>query len=79
MARPLRRIVALTHLVTEATDAALAQLAAAAPRLSLELLMPDAEAAKHPHAGEQGYRVVDDAGARAGAPQRTQRTSTLPR
>jgi NAD+ kinase len=27
--------------------------------------MPDAEAAKHPHAGEQGYRVVDDAGVRS--------------
>jgi NAD+ kinase len=65
MARPLRRIVVLTHLVTEATDAALAQLAAAAPRLGLELLMPDIEAAKHAHADEQGYQVVDEAGVRS--------------
>jgi NAD+ kinase len=65
MAEPLRRIVVLTHLVTEATEAALGQLAAAAPRLGLQLLMPEAEVARHRHAVEQGYQAVDEAGVRS--------------
>ena len=65
MAEPLRRIVVLTHLFTGATAAALAQLAAAADRLGLELLMPEEEAAKHPDAAGLGYRTVDEAGLRA--------------
>ena len=64
MAEPLRRIVVLTHSSVEATTAALAQLAAAASRLGLELLMPAEEAAKHPEAAGLGYSVVDEAGMR---------------
>jgi len=60
MSEPLRRVVILTHLFTEATAVALAELAAAADRLGLELLMPPEEAAKHPHAAELGYRTVDE-------------------
>ena len=65
MGEPLRRIVVLTHLITSATAAALAQLAAAADRLGLELLMPEEEAAKHPEAAGLGYRTVDESGLRA--------------
>ena len=65
MAEPLRRIVVLTHYFTEATAAALAELAAAADRLGLELLMPEEEAAKHPRAARQGYRTADEAQVRA--------------
>ena len=65
MPEPLRRIVVLTHLFTEATGAALAQLAAAAEALGLELLMPADEAAKHAGAEATGYRVVDEAELRA--------------
>ncbi|HEY5388116.1 MAG TPA: NAD(+)/NADH kinase, partial [Thermoleophilia bacterium] len=65
MPEPLRRIVVLTHLFTEATGAALAQLAAASEALGLELLMPADEAAKHVGAEAAGYRVVDEAGLRA--------------
>ena len=64
MGEPLRRIAVLTHYLTEATAAALAELAAAADRLGLELLMPAEEAAKHPAAAELGYRPVDEAGLR---------------
>jgi len=64
MAEPLRCIVVLTHSSVEATTAALAQLAAAASRLGLELLMPAEEAAKHPEAAGLGYSVVDEAGMR---------------
>ena len=65
MPDPLRRIVVLTHLFTEATGAALAQLAAASEALGLELLMPADEAAKHAGAEATGYRVVDEAELRA--------------
>jgi len=65
MPEPLRRIVVLTHLFTEATGAALAQLAAASEALGLELLMPADEAAKHAGAEATGYRVVDEAELRA--------------
>ncbi len=65
MGEPLRRVAVLTHLFTEATAAALAQLAAAADRLGLDLLMPAEEAAKHPSAADLGYRTVDEAELRA--------------
>ena len=65
MGEPLRRVAVLTHYLTEATAAALAQLAAAASRLGLELLMPADEAAKHPHAAALGYQTVDEAGLRS--------------
>ena len=65
MGDPLRRVAVLTHLFTEATAAALAQLAAAADRLGLDLLMPAEEAAKHPSAVDLGYRKVDEAELRA--------------
>ena len=61
MGEPLRRVAVLTHYLTEATAAALAQLAAAAERLGLELLMPQDEAVKHPQAAALGYRTVDEA------------------
>ena len=64
MAEPLRRVAVLTHYLSEATTAALAQLAAAAGRLGLELLMPEDEAAKHPAAAALGYQTVDEAGLR---------------
>jgi len=65
MPEPLRRIVVLSHLFTEATRAALAQLAAASDALGLELLMPADEAAKHDGAEAAGYQVVDEAALRA--------------
>ena len=65
MGEPLRRVAVLTHLFTEATMAALAQLAASADRLGLDLLMPADEAAKHPSAVDLGYRPVDEAELRA--------------
>ncbi len=65
MGEALRRIAVLTHYLTGATTAALAELAAAADRLGLELLMPAEEAAKHPGAADLGYRPVDEAGLRA--------------
>jgi NAD+ kinase len=65
MGEPLRRVAVLTHLFTEATMAALAQLAATADRLGLDLLMPAEEAAKHPSAADLGYRQVDEAELRA--------------
>jgi len=64
MGEPLRRIAVLTHYLTGATAAALAQLAAAADRLDLELLMPESEAAKHPGAAGLGFKSVDEAGLR---------------
>jgi NAD+ kinase len=60
MGEPLRRVAVLTHYLTEATAAALAQLAAAADRLGVELLMPRDEAEKHPQAAGLGYRTVDE-------------------
>jgi NAD+ kinase len=60
MGEPLRRIVVLTHLFTDATSAALAQLAAAADRLGVELSMPVEEAEKHPDAAALGYRTVGE-------------------
>lgn len=65
MAERLRRIAVLTHLFAETTAAALAELAAAAGPLGLELLMPADEAAKHEGAGALGYAVVDEPGLRA--------------
>ncbi len=65
MAEPLRRIAVLTHYLSEATAAALAQLAAAADRLGLDLVMPPDEAAKHPSAAGLGFRPVDEADLRA--------------
>jgi NAD+ kinase len=65
MAEPLRRIAVLTHYLTEATAAALAELSAAAGRLGLELLMPADEAAKHPAAADLGYQTVDEADLRS--------------
>jgi NAD+ kinase len=65
MGEPLHRIAVLTHYLTGATAAALAELAAAADRLGLELLMPAEEAAKHPGAADLGYRPADEAGLRA--------------
>ena len=62
MGEPLRRIAVLTHYLTGATAAALTQLAAAADRLGLELLMPEDEAAKHPDAAGLGFRPVDESG-----------------
>lgn len=64
MGEPLRRIAVLTHYLTGATAAALAELAAAADRLGLELVMPAEEAAKHPAAAGLGYQSVDEAGLR---------------
>ncbi|NLT91685.1 MAG: NAD(+)/NADH kinase [Actinobacteria bacterium] len=63
--QPLRRVAVLTHYLTEATAAALAQLAAAAGRLGLELMLPADEAAKHPAAAGLGYRAVEEAELRA--------------
>ena len=65
MAEPLRRVAVLTHTLRDATAAALAQLAAAAGRLGLELLMPVEEAEKHPAAAALGYRTVDEAALRS--------------
>lgn len=65
MPEPLRRIAVLTHLFTEATGAALAELAAARDRLGLELLMPADEAAKHGDLSAMGYRVVGEEELRA--------------
>jgi len=65
MGEPLHRVAVLTHFQSEATVAALAQLAAAAGRLGLELLMPKDEAVKHPQAAALGYRSVDEAGLRS--------------
>jgi NAD+ kinase len=61
MGEPLRRVAVLTHYFTEATMAALAELAAAADRLGVELLMPAEEVAKHPGAAGLGYGTVDEA------------------
>jgi NAD+ kinase len=60
MPEPLRRIVVLTHLYSEATAEALRALAASRERLGLELLLPQSEAAKHRDAVSLGYRVVAD-------------------
>ncbi len=65
MGEPLRRVAVLTHIFTDATAAALAQLAAAAGPLGLELLMPADEAAKHTDATAMGYEPVDEAGLRS--------------
>jgi NAD+ kinase len=65
MGEPLRRVAVLTHLFTQATAAALAQLAASADRLGIDLFMPAEEAAKHPSAVDLGYRMVDEAELRA--------------
>ncbi len=64
MAEPLRRIAVLTHVFTGATAAALAQLAAAAGPLGIELLMPHDEVAKHADAAAMGFATVDEAGLR---------------
>ena len=64
MAEPLRRIAVLTHVFTGATAAALAQLAAAAGPLGIELLMPQDEVAKHADAAAMGFATVDEAGLR---------------
>jgi NAD+ kinase len=61
MGEPLRRVAVLTHYLTDAASAAMAQLAEAAGRLDLELLLPRDEAVKHPQAAELGYRTVDEA------------------
>ena len=61
MAEPLRRVAVLTHYLTEATAAALAQLAAASDRLGLPLFMPQDEAVEHPRAAAIGYHTVDEA------------------
>jgi len=61
MAEPLRRIAVLTHLFTDATAAALGQLAGIARPLGLELLMPRDEAAKHADPAAMGYRPVEEA------------------
>jgi NAD+ kinase len=61
MPERLRRIAVLTHVSTEATRAALAELSAARGRLDLDLLMPADEAAKHPASSTLGYEVVEDA------------------
>ena len=65
MGEPLRRVAVLTHYLTGATAEALAQLAAIAVRLGLELLMPADEVSKHPDAAALGFRPVDEAGLRA--------------
>ena len=64
MGEPLRRIAVLTHIFTDATATALAQLAAVAGPLGLDLLMPADEAAKHTDAAAMGYQTVDEAGLR---------------
>ena len=64
MGEPLRRIAVLTHVFTDATATALAQLAAVAGPLGLDLLMPMDEAAKHTDAAAMGYQTVDEAGLR---------------
>jgi len=64
MGEPLRRIAVLTHVFTDATATALAQLAAVAGPLGLDLLMPVDEAAKHTDAAAMGYQTVDEAGLR---------------
>jgi NAD+ kinase len=61
MGEPLHRIVVLTHLFTDATADALAQLASAADRLGLDLLMPAEELHKHPDAAALGYSEVGEA------------------
>jgi NAD+ kinase len=58
MGEPLRRVAVLTHLFTEATSVALAELAASADRLGLDLFVPADEAAKHPTAAALGYRTA---------------------
>jgi len=60
MAEPLRRVAVLTHVFTDATRAALAELAATADALGLELSMPPDEAAKHRDPVAMGYRPVDE-------------------
>lgn len=66
MPEPLRRVAVLTHQhLTEAAAAVLAELAAAAGPLGLELLVPADEAGRHPDAAGLGYRTVDEAGLRA--------------
>ena len=64
MGEPLRRIAVLTHYLTEATAAALAQLAATADRLGLELLMPAERGGQAPGAAGLGFQPVDEAGLR---------------
>ena len=64
MPDPIRRVVVLTHLYSEAARAALSQLTLVGRRLGLELLLPASEAGKHPDADALGYRVVDDQQAR---------------
>lgn len=64
MGEPLRRIVVLTHLFTAATATAMAQLAASAERLGLELSVPPEEVDKHPDAVRLGYRTADEEGLR---------------
>jgi NAD+ kinase len=61
MAKPLRRIVVVTHVSTPETRAALAALGAARRRLGLELMVPADEAAKHPASSLSAYAVIDDA------------------
>ena len=60
MPEPLRRVAVLTHLFSDATKAALAQLSAVRERLGLELLMTADEAAKHAPADRDGYAVIDE-------------------
>jgi len=60
MAEPLRRIGVLTHHLPRTTAATLRDLAAEAPRLGLELVVPADERVKHGLEDGDGYRVVDD-------------------
>jgi NAD+ kinase len=61
MADRLRRVAVLSGMVSDATEAALRELAAARESLGVELLMPADEAARHAAAAALGYVVVDEA------------------
>ncbi len=58
MAKPLRRVAVLTHLLADSTAAALRELAEVGAEYGLQLLLPTEEAAKHPLADELGYRRI---------------------
>ncbi len=60
MPEPLRRLAVASHLVAETTIEALERLAAARERLGVELLLPAAEAAKHPRLVGKGFIAADD-------------------
>jgi NAD+ kinase len=60
----LRRVAVLTGVASEATGAALKELAAARERFGIALLMPHDEAVRHDDVAGLGYDVVDEAALR---------------